>query len=89
MGRVMILRDSTKRSIFDADGTDVEENRQFTNLHLENPVAEERVRSTADSMGRSTRVTVLEALFLFSAIFLLWSHSLASRRSGEKYEYFY
>jgi hypothetical protein len=87
--RVMIPRDSTKQVVFDADGTDIEENRQLTNLLLENAIAEERVRPMTDSKARSTRVTVLEALFLFSALILLWTHSFASRHSGEQDDYFY
>ncbi|MGE8106578.1 hypothetical protein ACQKP1_23095 [Allorhizobium sp. NPDC080224] len=79
----MKAKSSVESVVADADGTDAEENRQLTNLLLQNAIAPAAAETTFKPNVRSESLKFVELVFLTLTFFLLIVYSFASRGSEE------
>lgn len=79
----MKIKSSLKSGVTDADGTDAEENRQLTNLLLENAIVQPVAQENDDAKVRPAGLHFVEVVFLTLTFFLLNVYAFASRGSNE------
>lgn len=77
----MKVKSSAEPIVADADGTNAEENRQLTNLLLENAIALPAVQATFKQKVQPVRLHFVELAFLTVTFLLLNLYTFASRGS--------
>lgn len=79
----MKIKSSVEPVVVDADGTDAEENRQLTNLLLENAIVQPVTHANYKPKNRPTGLDVVEIVFLALTFLLLRVYAFAFRRAKE------
>lgn len=82
----------TKRqaSAFDADGSELEENRQLRKLLLDNAVkSNDRTASLRTEKPSGVTTTAIEVLVVLALAPLFWAFSLATHRGAEEHQDLY
>ena len=79
----MKIKSSLESGITDADGTDAEENRQLTNLLLENAIVQPVAETNYNSKVRQAGLHVVELALLSLTFFLLKIYAFAYRGSSD------